>query len=303
MGITHNSGPYLATPYGTDNPFGGQQMAPSLFHEGMALFDPRYGYKNGGGSENLALLACGMGPSLNIVAVDVTPATSAAANIAVAAAVVSGTAMTLVSTTSSSITILSSAAKIVQTGLTVPSGSLVIDGAPGMVYYGTQQSIALADPTKAIARAVKVTGLATSTGGSFLVSGYDLYGYPQTEKIAANASATPKVGAKAFKFISSIVPLFTDTATYSWGVSDVMQFPIRVDTFGYAKIVWNNAVITANTGFVAAVSTTATNTTGDVRGTYLVQSSSDGTKTLQMFIAISAANISSLTGYYGPTPA
>ena len=311
MAISQNSGPFLAAPYGgtsflvgsATSPFNGPESAPSLFHEGIGLFDPRYGYRNGGGSENKALLACGLGPSLAILTVDAAPSASAAANVAVAAAVTSGTAMTLVSTTSSSITVLSSATTITQTGLTVPSGTLAIDGAPGLVLYGTQQSIALADPTKAITRAVKVTGLATSAGGAFLVSGYDLYGFPQTELITANASATPVNGKKGFKFISSIVPQFSDSATYSWGTSDVFQFPMRVDTFVYARIGWAGSLISASTGFTAAVTTTATNTTGDVRGTYTVQSSSDGTKTLQMFISVSAANISSLTGYFGVAPA
>lgn len=302
MAISQFSGPLVVQP-ASERQLTGQQSAPSLFNENVALADPRFAYRNGGGAENTALLACGLGPALNVICVDAVPATSAANNVAVAAAVTSGTAMTLVSTTSSSITVLSSALTIVQTGLTVPSGTLTIDAAPGLVYYGTQRSIALADPTLAVARAVKVTGLATSAGGDFLVSGYDLYGNAQTELITAPASATPAVGKKGFKFISSIVPRFTDSATYSWGVSDVFQFPLRVDRFAYARVAWAGSLITASTGFVAAVTTTATNTTGDVRGTYLVQSSSDGTRTLQIFIAMSAANISTTTGFFGVTPA
>ena len=84
-------------------------------------------------------------------------------------------------------------------------------------------------------------------------------------------------------------------------------FPLRIDTFSDAQIFWNSALITASTGFTAAVTTDpATGTTGDVRGKYGVQSASDGTKKLVLRVtpkpsALAATNGLSMTGLLGVT--
>jgi hypothetical protein len=88
------------------------------------------------------------------------------------------------------------------------------------------------------------------------------------------------------------------------GTGDVFGFPLRADFVHEVSIYWNSAAITASTGFVAAVTTSpATATTGDVRGTYAVQSSSDATKRLAILIRPSVANISSTAGLLGVTQA
>ena len=115
-------------------------------------------------------------------------------------------------------------------------------------------------------------------------------------------------GVKAFKYILSITTNADVATTVKVGTGDVFGLPLRVDSFAYADVVWNNTAVTASTGFVAAVTTSpATATTGDVRGTYAVQSASDGTKKLQVFITCNTAtminntNSSTFTGPYGVT--
>lgn len=279
---------------------------PSSIFGGFTLFDPRFSYKGGGGTENNALLSIGIGLNGGYLTLDQAPSTAAVNNIAVAAAVTSGTNMTLVSTTAAGITVLSSALTIPQTGNIIASGKLAIDLAPALVYFGTNKSTAVADPTKNIARCVSVTASSGAVGGVMLIQGADLYGYPQTQKLTVASSPTGTAttnSTKAFKFITAVTPQFSDTFSYSVGTIDTIGFPVRVDTFPYVTAGWAGAIIASSTGFVAAVTSTATNTTGDVRGTYLLPSVSNGVKTLQFFQSISPANISTLAGIFGVTPA
>ena len=164
----------------------------------------------------------------------------------------------------------------------------------------------LYDPTKALARAVTISSNANDSGGTFTVRGYDVYGYPLSEAITGAAASGTVTGNKAFKFITSITPTGTINSTsVSVGQSDKYGFPLRVDSFGYVDVIWAAATVAAqSTGtFTYAVTTAATSTTGDVRGTWLANSASDGTKRLQVFITPSVANILSQTGLWGVTQA
>jgi len=95
--------------------------------------------------------------------------------------------------------------------------------------------------------------------------------------------ATTTNGKKAFKYISSVTPSVTDaTGNYSVGTLDIVGFPLRSDNYQVGSdfdvaLVMNNAAIVSSTGYVAAVLTTPTATTGDVRGTYALQTASNGT--------------------------
>lgn len=313
MGLSHFSGPLVIGPANSaSNPANVTSIGatpdrgPDVIFGGMTLFDPRFPYRGGGGTENNALLAIGIGITGSYLVMDQAPSTAATNNIAVAAAATSGTAMTLVSSSGAGITVTTSATFIPQTGNTVPTAKLAIDGIPGLVYFGTNQSTAVADPAKSISRSVSITATSGAAGGAFLVSGYDLYGFAQTEKItvvSSPAGSTTTNGAKAFKFISSVTPQVTDTKSYSVGTADKFGFPLAIARFPYAIVGWAGALVASSTGFVAAVSTAASNTTGDVRGTYAVQSASNGVITLQMYQTVTPANITTMSGYFGVTPA
>jgi hypothetical protein len=139
---------------------------------------------------------------------------------------------------------------------------------------------AIHNPRENLCRALSVSlttgGTATAIG--FLVTGYDVRRNLMTELITspATTSATVTFGKKAFKFLQSVQQTIPTTGnTYSVGLADTFGFPIRADTWAQTEIVWNNAAMVNANGFTtAAVTSPATNTTGDTRGT--VQISTTG---------------------------
>lgn len=137
------------------------------------------------------------------------------------------------------------------------------------------------NPKEMLARCVSIGATSTAAaGGAFKVSGWDIYGQPMTETVTVAAtSLTVSYGQKAFKFLSSVIPQFTDTTgQYSVGVGDTFGFPLRQDDFNTLQIVYNNNLMVAATGFlVPDLTSPATAATGDPRGT--VQLSANGAHT------------------------
>ena len=380
MSITAFSGPVIAfgqntigsNPSITDyNP----DLGPSLFWGGVGRIDPRPNFNYIPG-QAAGQFTAGFGTS-DVQTISYAPYALSTSAIAAAANVVSGTAMTLVSTNStstgvsvsnsctnystgaqvtgllmvdgfasftgviaSSVLTVSSLTGTISIGMTIAgtgvnTGTTIVNqltGAPGGVGtytvqgddtassttitaqatgttalgqpFGAPASVYLWNPQALVSRAVSVTGSASSTGGNITISGYDIYGVPMSEVIAAPAGATTVNGKKAFKYISSVVPAFTDAHNYSVGTTDIYGLPLRSDFFSDVSINYNAAAVTANTGYVAAVTTSpATTTTGDVRGTYALQSASDGSKRLAIRQFILPANMNSVTGLFGVTQA
>ena len=380
MSITAFSGPVIAfgqntigsNPSITDyNP----DLGPSLFWGGVGRIDPRPNFNYIPG-QTAGQFTAGFGTS-DVQTINYAPYALSTSAIAAAANVVSGTAMTLVSTNStstgvsvsnsctnyntgaqvtgllmvdgfasftgviaSSVLTVSSLTGTISIGMTIAgtgvnTGTTIVNqltGAPGGVGtytvqgddtassttitaqatgttalgqpFGAPASVYLWNPQALVSRAVSVTGSSSSTGGNITISGYDIYGVPMSEVIAAPAGATTVNGKKAFKYISSVVPAFTDAHNYSVGTTDIYGFPLRSDFFSDVSINYNAAAVTANTGYVAAVTTSpATTTTGDVRGTYALQSASDGSKRLAIRQFILPANMNSVTGLFGVTQA
>jgi hypothetical protein len=299
-------GPIVA--FGTRAPPGNlnenPNLAPSLIWGGAMGIDPRAGYnvtKYG---------AIGM-PMDSAAVVNQVPSAISAVNIAAVQTPGSTLPLNLVAATGAGITVLASPLTVWGSGNVIPAGTLAIDGPPGLVAFGTPQlssgytQVSVYDPTKAIARNVRITSGGNDSGITFLVSGYDLYGYPQTEQITG-ANAGVASGKKAFKFIASVVASAAPASTVSVGTGDVYGFPLLSSFWGDATVVWNNTFVSANTGYTASDTTSpATSTTGDVRGTYAVQSqASNGTARLMMYVNPSVNNIALGTvGMFGQTPA
>lgn len=297
MAIVAWTGPVVAfgkASYGDSN----SQRGTSFFDQGVGLMDPRRPYVPG--SSPLAK-AYGFYGVTQIPVLDAVPVATGAAVLAAAAVQTAGTPMTLVSSSGSGITVGASVRNL-NTGVTV-TGLLAIDGSASVTAMGQDGTINLYNPTSLLARNVTITSSADDTGATFTVAGYDIYGAPMVETITG-VNAGTAVGKKAFKYIASITPagtLAAGPATVSAGIGSVFGLPLRADTLGDVYVFWNNAV-QSNGTFVAADATTATATTGDVRGTYVFSGGTLGTSRVQMFITPKPANIAAgATGLFGVT--
>ena len=260
--------------------------APSLDFLGLGIQDHRMAYNARGSSAVQPGIMGWYGHNPTVTA-DYVPSAIATANIAALANVANGTAMTLVSSTGAGITVLSPSAPafFMPTGLSLSSG-VVIDGLPTLHAFGANGNFQTGFYNRGtcVGRAVSISGVSGGAGGAFLLSGYDVYGYPLTQTVTVAAGANTVNSLKTFKALTSVVPQFADAHNYSVGTADVYGFGLLATYFGEVLVNWNSALITANTGFVTADVTSPGHTTGDVRGTYATQSASDGTKRLVMMV-------------------
>jgi len=155
-------------------------------------------------------------------------------------------------------------------------------------------------------RAVSVTQVTGGTARAFTVSGYDYYGQAMTEQITSVANATTP-GKKAFYQISGITVAGATTTAVTVGTTDVLGSPVRILDLGYIVHAGYNNTLADNAGTaVAAVTATASATTGDVRGTFTPASATDGIKRLVMTIALPAIAVgpnATRTGAFGVTQA
>jgi len=166
---------------------------------------------------------------------------------------------------------------------------------PGIAFWPYQQDGAtiLFDPRQGLSRVLSyVSSSVSDTTATITVSGWDTYGTPMTETATLNGT-TAVAGKKAFKFIKSVV---TGVATLVGNVSvgtqatanGVVGLNLRTDAFSYTTIVVNDTFVTANTGFTKADLTyPATATSGDVRGTYALQTSANGSTRVMIQIGAS----------------
>lgn len=142
-----------------------------------------------------------------------------------------------------------------------------------------------------------ITGLTFTLGAAprtVTISGYDYYGQAMSEAITSSIAVSTAVnGKKAFYQISSVSTSGAPGTALTVGTTDILGFPLRVFDAGYLVRVGYNNVLANDTGgtstFVAAdMTVTATTTTGDVRGTYVPSSATNGIKRLVVVIALPA---------------
>lgn len=153
-------------------------------------------------------------------------------------------------------------------------------------------------------RAVQVN--CATTARAFTVSGYDIYGQPMTEVITVAVAGTAVSGKKAFFQIAGATIAGSATAVVI-GTTDVLGCPVRILDLAYIIHAGYNNVLADDAGTaVAAVTNTATTTTGDVRGTFVPASATNGARRLVMSIALPAiatGPYATRIGAYGVTQA
>lgn len=212
-------------------------------------------------SGNPAPMERGFGPMGRVYVLDMVPIALAAANIAASQAVAGAAPMVLSLTPGAGVTLQ----------FTNP------DGIPRWILD--------------VPRAISVTAAGANTA-TVTVRGYDQYGQPMTETLAAPSTSTVQ-GKKAFKTIVSATTSAAAGSNLSLGTTDKLGMPMCLPDAGYlGDFKWNN-VLAADAGtFVAAdVTTPATATTGDPRGTYVPSSATNGAKRLVCIIGMTAAQV------------
>lgn len=213
---------------------------------------------NNGGFNDPSPMDLGIGPVGRIYVFDVIPQTLQAANIAASQTPAAAGNLTLTAGTSAKSVIRADGTTVIQ--LDCP-------------------------------RAVSVTQVTGGTARAFTVSGYDYYGQAMTETITSVANATT-AGKKAFYQIASIAVAGATTTAVTVGTTDVIGLPIRVVDAGYVVSVgWANTLARDAGTFTAAVTTTATSTTGDVRGTYVPSSATNGYSRLVVSIGLTGIQV------------
>lgn len=126
----------------------------------------------------------------------------------------------------------------------------------------------VADPAQCVQRGLRITGVEVGcTGGVFTVSGYDFYGMAMSEAITVGAGQATGFSNKTFKYITSVIPAFTDAHNYKVGTTDLYGFALRSDFVEMMFASWNVKQIVDGVGWLAGDTTSpATTTTKDVRG-------------------------------------
>jgi len=138
---------------------------------------------------------------------------------------------------------------------------------------------------------VDAAGAATAV---LTITGTDVYGIPMSEAITLNGT-TAVAGKKAFKTITRVAASAAATDFFV-GTGDVFGLPIRANSRNYVLTAWGGAFVTTGT-FTAADATTATTTTGDVRGTFAPADAADASKRLTAWVFV--LDDDTQTGLYG----
>jgi len=213
-------------------------------------------------------------------AVSVTTSTAAASTLA----------SVVIANTTGGITFTSQAGLVTGQRLTI-SGTLggtgTITGYTNPTTYILTAVTATSATLTTTAGAAVVTTAGTPTGltytlgvapATITVSGYDYYGQAMSEAITSSAAVSTAVnGKKAFYQISGITTSGATGTALTVGTTDILGIPVRVTNVAYVGSVRTNSTLAQDTGtFVAADTATATTTTGDVRGTYVPGTASNG---------------------------
>jgi hypothetical protein len=308
MSITAYSGPILQfgtvlTSSAGTGILGGdiehnEQRAPMVSDLGDSLMDPRVFYSYDPGSA----------PTLKTLAfynnqgtVDYVPTTVNTSAFYTSTGVSSGVTGAFTLTASSANGLYTTTIIAPETGK-VTGPLIAIDSTAAYVTFGSAGTISCWNPGAGTGRNITFALSSNTDGGSFTISGRDMYGFKMTDTVAAGS--TTLAGQKAFKYISSITQTTTPvSASVSIGFGDVYGFPLYTPYAGANAVIYLTASASrtgpavGSSAFNVALASTATagSTSVDVRGTWGSSTASNGTIRLQMVITPAASAVALIT--------
>jgi hypothetical protein len=149
-------------------------------------------------------------------------------------------------------------------------------------------------------RAVAAGGAGGAGANTVVFTGFDMYEVPVTGSFAGATSGNTVESNKTLRYLSSITVTGSATGSgVSFGVGDKIGFPVRVNNASDFMVTMSGTVVTANnTGFVAADATVpATASTNNVRGSYTLQTATNGANVATFWIYV--VDTSTTSGAYG----
>lgn len=183
------------------------------------------------------------------------------------------------------------------TGTTVTiAAAQAVSGAGNLTINGTlaTSGVATLDVPRNV---ILVSSSGTDSTQTATVTGTDLYTVPTVETITLTGT-TAAQGLKAFLTVSKVAMSASTVGNISAGSGDKFGVPFRINKKGSLQAFWDAAWNSGSGTTTLAVTTNpATATTGDVRGTYLPATASDGTRTLALWVYMD--DVESANGLYG----
>jgi len=137
-------------------------------------------------------------------------------------------------------------------------------------------------------RAVQiVSDAAGDTTQVITIRGRDAYGEPLTESMTLNGT-TPVLGLKAFKTVLSVHASALLAGLLDVGTTDKLGLPFRLDgKYDMLRAYMDVTDELATGTLAAAVTTTPTALTGDVKGTWLPATATNGTRAYRLWYKVS----------------
>ncbi len=158
-------------------------------------------------------------------------------------------------------------------------------------------NLTLTTTTLDVARNVQV--ISTSAVDSTLtatITGTDTYSVPLVETITFTGT-TAAQGLKAFKTVSTVAVSGSTAGSVGVGPGHVFGVPYYISKKGSLQAFWDATWNSGSGTTTVGVTSTATATTGDVRGTYTTATAADGTRTLALWVYVE--NPDTKNGLYG----
>ena len=148
-----------------------------------------------------------------------------------------------------------------------------------------------------VPRAVSITATADNSSGTFTISGTDKYGHALTEAIVGPTGTV--TGQKAFLTVSGVSNAGATTtggAAIDVGTADVLGLPYLLDNLGKVAGHTENGLSVTGGTLVVGVTSAATATKGDVRGTIDPQTAMDGSTYVTLTMVVDASAKETLYG-------